>query len=101
MPQGELNDVRIANEIYMQAVTQSNNSGNDPADGYQVWFNSGGNKLRWPDLPADAQARTGNRGQVVMIVPSRDAVLVRIGWSACYYPRNERFAARLRAASDG
>jgi hypothetical protein len=58
-------------------------------------------KVRWPDLPADAYAFTGNRGQVVMIVPSRDAVLVRMSWSARYYPRNERFAAWLRAASDG
>jgi CubicO group peptidase (beta-lactamase class C family) len=99
--QGELNGVRIANEIYMQAATQPNNSDNSPAYGYQVWLNSGGNKLRWPDLPADAYAFTGNRGQVVMIVPSRDAVLVRMGWSARYYPRNERFAAWLRAASDG
>ena len=99
--QGELNGVRIANEIYMQAATQPNNSDNSPAYGYQVWLNSGGNKLRWPDLPADAYAFTGNRGQVVMIVPSRDAVLVRMGWSARYYPRNERFAAWLRAARDG
>jgi len=99
--QGELNGVRVANEIYMQAATQPNNSDNSPAYGYQVWLNSGGNKLRWPDLPADAYAFTGNRGQVVMIVPSRDAVLVRMGWSARYYPRNERFAAWLRAASDG
>ncbi len=99
--QGELNGVRIANEIYMQAATQPNNSDNSPAYGYQVWLNSGGNKLRWPDLPADAYAFTGIRGQVVMIVPSRDAVLVRMGWSARYYPSNERFAAWLRAASDG
>ena len=99
--QGELNGVRVANEIYMQAATQPNNSDNSPAYGYQVWLNSGGDKLRWPDLPADAYAFTGNRGQVVMIVPSRDAVLVRMGWSARYYPRNERFAAWLRAASDG
>ena len=99
--QGELNGVRIANEIYMQAATQPNNSDNSPAYGYQVWLNSGGNKLRWPDLPADAYAFTGNRGQVVMIVPSQDAVLVRMGWSVRDYPRNERFAAWLRAASDG
>ena len=59
----------------------------------------GGGKLRWPDLPADAYAFTGNRGQVVMVIPSLDSVLVRLGWSASYYPRNERFAAWLQAAS--
>ena len=68
-----------------------------------LFFNSlkFSNKLRWPDLPADAFAFTGNRGQVVMMIPSLDAVLVRMGWSARYYPRNERFAAWLRNARDG
>ena len=99
--QGALNGVQIANESYMQAAVQPNTSSNSPAYGYQVWLNRGGNKLRWPDLPPDAFAFTGNRGQVVMMIPSLDAVLVRMGWSASYYPRNERFAAWLRSASDG
>ena len=99
--QGALKGVQIANESYMQAAIQPNSSNNSPAYGYQVWLNRGGNKLRWPDLPADAFAFTGNRGQVVMMIPSLDAVLVRMGWSARYYPRNERFAAWLRSARDG
>jgi CubicO group peptidase (beta-lactamase class C family) len=99
--QGALNGVQIADESYMQAAIQPNSSNNSPAYGYQVWLNRGGNKLRWPDLPADAFAFTGNRGQVVMMIPSLDAVLVRMGWSARYYPRNERFAAWLRNARDG
>ena len=97
--QGEINGIRIASESYMRAATQPNTSTNSPAYGYQVWLNHGGESLRWPDLPADAYAFTGNRGQVVMVIPSLDSVLVRLGWSASYYPRNERFAAWLRAAS--
>ena len=37
-----------------------------------------------------------------MILPSEQAVMVRLGWSAKYYPRNERFAHWLSAlASQG
>ena len=97
--QGEINGTRIVGESYMRAATQPNTSTNSPAYGYQVWLNRGGENLRWPDLPADAYAFTGNRGQVVMVIPSLDSVLVRMGWSASYYPRNERFAAWLHAAS--
>ena len=71
---------------------QPNTSANAPAYGYQVWLNRGGKDLRWPDLPADAYVH-GNRGQVVMIIPSLDTVMVRLGWSANYYPRNQRFAS--------
>ena len=99
MRQGEINGVRIARESYIHAAIAPNTSTNSPAYGYQVWLNRGGENLRWPDLPADAYAFTGNRGQVVMVIPSLDSVLVRLGWSASYYPRNERFAAWLRAAS--
>ena len=95
----ELNSVQIANDFYMQAATQFNNSGNSPAYSYQVWLNSDGNKPRRPDLPADAYAFTGDRVQVVMIVPSRDAVLLRMGWSARYCPRNERGYAPPAMAS--
>ena len=99
--QGELNGVRIASASYMQALIQPNTSANGPAYGYQVWLNRGGKELRWPDLPADAYAFTGNRGQVVMIIPSLDTVMVRLGWSANYYPRNQRFAEWLRATNTG
>ena len=99
--QGELNGVRIAGTSYMQALMQPNTSANAPAYGYQVWLNRGGKDLRWPDLPADAYAFTGNRGQVVMIIPSLDTVMVRLGWSANYYPRNQRFAEWLRASNRG
>ena len=83
----------------MSAALAPNTSTDRPAYGYQVGLNRGVENLRWPDLPADAYAFTGNRGQVVMVIPSLDSVLVRLGWSASYYPRNERFAAWLRAAS--
>lgn len=100
--QGELNGVRIARSSFMRELVQPNASGNDRAYGYQVWLNRGEMGSRWPDLPEDAYAFTGNRGQTVMILPSEQAVMVRLGWSAKYYPRNERFAHWLSAlASQG
>jgi len=96
LQQGELNGVRIASRNYMQALAQPNASSNGAAYGYQVWLNRGGKVLRWPDLPADAYAFMGNRGQVVMIIPSLDTVMVRLGWSVKDYPRNARFAEWLR-----
>jgi hypothetical protein len=37
----------------------------------------------------------GNRGQVVMIIPSARAVIVRLGWSAGDYPVGERVSSML------
>lgn len=94
--EGELNGVRIADKSYMQELVQPNASSNDRAYGYQVWLNRGEVKKYWPDLPEDAYGFTGNRGQAVMIIPSEQAVMVRLGWSAQGYPRNDRFADWLR-----
>ena len=95
--EGELNGVRIARKRFMQELVQPNASSNDRAYGYQVWLNRGGETLYWPDLPEDAYGFTGNRGQSVMILPTQQAVMVRLGWSAKNYPRNERFAKWLSA----
>ena len=95
--EGELNGVRIARKSFMQELVQPNASSNDRAYGYQVWLNRGGKTLYWPDLPEDAYGFTGNRGQAVMILPAQQAVMVRLGWSAKNYPRNERFAKWLSA----
>ena len=80
---------------WIDAATTPNKSTNDRAYGYQFWLNRGDNKLRWPGLPMDAYAMQGNRAQVVMIVPSRDTVLVRLGWTAGKYDFDKRFAALL------
>ena len=53
---------------------------------------AGGSSPRWDGLPDDAYAMNGNRFQSVMIMPSRDLVIVRLGWTSGYYPINDRFA---------
>lgn len=54
--------------------------------GALFWLNAGardnpGNR-RWPDAPADAYAAKGFQEQKVIIIPSRDLVLVRFGATA-------------------
>lgn len=94
--QGTLNGTRLLNADWVRAASTPNTS-DDPRYGYQFWLNSGGTQPRWPSLPADAYAMTGNRAQTVMIVPSAEAVLVRLGWTAGRYPTDENFAALLAA----
>ena len=92
---GELNGVRLLSKDWVARSRMPNSSNNDARYGYQFWLNSGGLQLRWPALPADAYAMSGNRAQTVMIVPSADAVIVRLGWTSGSYPMEENFAQLL------
>jgi CubicO group peptidase (beta-lactamase class C family) len=53
--------------------------------GAHWWLNAGEpgapGKRPWPRLPPDAYRASGFEGQSVMIVPSRDLVVVRLGWT--------------------
>jgi CubicO group peptidase (beta-lactamase class C family) len=82
----------LVSQDWSRRAQTVNSSANGPAYGYQFWLNDGGEELRWPDLPADAYAMTGNRQQIVMIVPSRNMVIVRLGWSPGRYPTSANFA---------
>jgi CubicO group peptidase (beta-lactamase class C family) len=53
-------------------------------NGWQWWLNQavpeqGIHTLPWPDVPGDAYAAEGHWGQRVIVVPSRDVVIVRTG----------------------
>ena len=93
---GVVGDRPLLPEGWVRRATTPNTSANDPRYGYQLWLNGGGDELRWPDLDPDAYAMLGNRGQVVMMLPARRALIVRLGWTAGDYPSNERLA-RLQA----
>lgn len=101
--EGVINGHRLVSRDWVEQAVQPNSSDNDPAYGYLWWLNSGGNSLRWPDLPPDSFAAQGNREQRVMVIPSRDMVIVRLGWTSGRYPGNEHFAELLRriSAADG
>lgn len=94
---GELNDVRLVTQDWVARATQPNSSSNDRAYGYQWWLNRGNERLRFADLPNDMYYANGNRQQFVVVVPSADAVIVRLGWTAGRYPAGENFGAILDA----
>lgn len=76
------------------------------AYGLQFWLNSDGTdgaKLRLPDCPADLFMAEGHNGQVVAIIPSERAVLVRLGWTTgdAHFDTNGRFVAILDALRGG
>lgn len=96
---GVLNGARIVSEDWVSRSTTPNASQNARAYGYQWWLNSDGSVdyRRWPQLPADAFSANGNRQQYLMIVPSADTVVVRLGWTSGAYPIGERVAQIISA----
>ena len=92
---GEINSKRLLTEEWITRAEQPNSSDNDPRYGYQFWLNSGGKQLRWPSLPADAYAMMGNRQQSVMMIPSENLVLIRLGWTSGDYPMEQNYKKLL------
>ncbi|WP_438862926.1 serine hydrolase domain-containing protein [Neptunicella sp.] len=93
--QGEFNGQQLLPKAWVEQASSPNHS-DDPRYGYQFWLNRGTRQLRWPELPADAYAMNGNRQQAVMIIPSKQTVLVRLGWTSGSYPMATNFAALLQ-----
>ena len=72
----------------------------DRGYGAQFWLNTGTNPnvQRWPNLPVDTYAMNGHQGQHVFIVPSREAVVVRVGLSEFKTWNMDEFVARALEA---
>lgn len=94
---GVINGERLVTEDWVRRATSPNNTQNDKAYGYQWWLNRGNAELRFADLPEDAFYANGNRQQLVMVFPSSQAIIVRLGWTGGRYPTNENFASLLDA----
>ncbi len=94
---GEINGQRIVTEDWVTRATTPNQSDNDKAYGYQWWLNAGNSSYRFANLPADAYYANGNRQQSMMIIPSRDTVVVRLGWTAGGYPLGQHVGQILDA----
>jgi len=96
---GEINGRRIVSKDWVMHSSAANDTENNKAYGYQWWLNDGGPTLRWSELPKDSYAAQGNRQQYLMVVPSMQAVIVRLGWTSGNYPVNEQFARILSAVA--
>ena len=99
---GMLDGRMVLSEAWVQKATAPNHSQNERAYGYHLWLNhdlsAGANRpLRWPDLPSQSFAALGSKGQLVMVIPERQWVVVRLGWSKDKYPVNELIAKLLNA----
>jgi CubicO group peptidase (beta-lactamase class C family) len=69
----------LANDWVKYTNTPSNASLNSRAYGAQFWLNAK-SKNQWiPNLPEDMFAAKGHYGQYVIIIPSMDLVIVRLG----------------------
>ncbi|MCK7596706.1 beta-lactamase family protein [Microbulbifer sp. CAU 1566] len=81
---------------WIQRATAPNGSINDPRYGYQFWLNhDAGLPALFSQLPADSYFMLGNREQKLMIAPSCEAAILRLGWSAAHYPVESRFGEIL------
>jgi CubicO group peptidase (beta-lactamase class C family) len=53
--------------------------------GAQWWLNEGSDgQLRMPSVPPDAYWASGNEGQQIVVIPSEDLVVVRLGFSGSF-----------------
>ena len=93
---GSLNGHRLMSQAWVEAATTPNTSTNEPRYGYQFWLNQGTETPRYDKLPSDAFSMQGNRAQVVMMIPSQDIVMVRLGWTSGKYPTNTNFSDILK-----
>jgi len=96
---GLYNEARVLPEGWVQYSSMpSKASLNGTAYGAQFWLNRPAKEQLMPGLPEDAYAAMGHYGQYVMIVPSKDLVVVRLGMT--FPPKMFDRAALLRDVLD-
>lgn len=94
---GTINGERIVTEEWIERATSPNGSLNSKAYGYQWWLNRGNGNYRFQAFPEGMYYANGNRQQLVMVFPSLDTVIVRLGWTAGRYPVSDNFSQILEA----
>jgi CubicO group peptidase (beta-lactamase class C family) len=79
-------DKRLLPEGWMSYSTTP--TPNNPLNNYgaHFWLNAdpqdGSGQRTWPRLPADTYSMNGYQGQYVIVIPSEDLVVVRLGFSS-------------------
>lgn len=77
---GVWQDERLLPEDWVEYSTTPVELGTEQPYGAHWWLNEGPDgQLRMPDAPADAYWASGNEGQQVVVLPSQDMVVVRMG----------------------
>ncbi|MBM7831628.1 CubicO group peptidase (beta-lactamase class C family) [Agromyces cerinus] len=84
LQEGEWNGEQLLPEGWMtQTLTNVEHDQTDDA-GYAMGFRTNmlpDGSLRWPELPADTYYMSGHDGQKVVMVPSEELVVVRMGFT--------------------
>ncbi len=73
---GVMGGERILPEGWVEFVSMPNPGAAEQEYGGLFWLNAGG---RHPDIPKDAWWAAGFMGQITMMIPSEDVVVVRLG----------------------
>jgi CubicO group peptidase (beta-lactamase class C family) len=103
LDRGTINGHRILPESFVDLVRTPAPA--DPRKGYgaHFWLNglteAGSSRREFPHLPKDMFAAEGHNDEFVAIFPSRDTVIVRLGWTVgdASFDRDRHFAAILNA----
>lgn len=100
---GTLNGRRILPESWPDFVRTPAPASPNKGYGAQFWLNGlakpGSAEREFPHLPADFYAAEGHNDEHVAIFPSRNTVIVRLGWTtgSAEFDRDKHFAAILAA----
>ncbi len=82
---------RLLSQHWVDFVRTPTTAAPRPLYGGQFWLNQGdadGERSRmFKDLPSDTYMAMGHNHQIVAIIPSKDAVIVRLGWT----PEGQKF----------
>jgi CubicO group peptidase (beta-lactamase class C family) len=82
---GVWEEERLLPEGWVEASTTPVELETEEPYGAQWWLNEGADgQLRMPSVPADAYWASGNEGQQVVVIPSEDLVVVRLGSSGAF-----------------
>jgi CubicO group peptidase (beta-lactamase class C family) len=96
---GEINGHRLLSPEWVDFVRAPSKA--DDQYGGQFWRNDlkADGARRYPGVPEDAYFALGHNTQIVAVIPSRDTVIVRLGWTTGQgrFDMNRHFAAILAA----
>lgn len=82
---GEWDDQQLLPEDWVAYSTTPVALETENPYGAHWWLNAGPTgELRMPSIPPDAYWASGNEGQQVVVVPSEDLVVVRLGFSGAF-----------------